>query len=88
MLGLLFSCQKLTLALDAPAIAGNRAVFPDDTMAWHEDRDRIGGNGLCHFAGITRAQLRRKSAVTGCLTDGQCTQHGPHLELIRRSTQI
>src|SRR5437016_9540753 len=38
--------QERPLALHAPAIAGEIAVAPHDTMAWHDDGELVAGAGL------------------------------------------
>jgi hypothetical protein len=55
MLGMLLTRQQLPLTFDSPAVIRDGAIFLNDTMAWYENRDRIGGDCLGHFAGVTRA---------------------------------
>src|SRR5215475_7391088 len=43
-----FLRQQLFLAAEAPAVAGKVAVFANDAMAWHHDRDWIRGAGPRH----------------------------------------
>src|SRR5438477_12638906 len=52
--GIVFARQELAFALEAPAVARERAVLLHHTMARDEDGDRVDGTSFRHLAGLTR----------------------------------
>src|SRR5690348_2067681 len=84
----LFARQQLALALNAPTVAGDRAVLLDDAMARHQDCNGIAGNRLGYLSSVMRAQFGRHSTVVRHLTHGYCAQHRPDTDLIGCPTQI
>jgi len=41
-----FVIEEAALVLDAPSIAGHRAVGAERAMAWYDDRERVRGVGM------------------------------------------
>jgi hypothetical protein len=70
-------CSREQRLLGAPVIAGDGAILLHDTMAG-QNRDRVGGNGLCHLPRVAwRAELRGYSAICGRLAGRDFAQDFP-----------
>ncbi len=78
--------QQLLLARQPPAVAGERPVRTDHSVAGYDDRDRVAIVGATHRTG--RAGLTdggRDLTVGGGLAVGDRAQRAPHIELKRRA---
>lgn len=85
---LLLARQQGALALDAPAIARDRTVLPDDAVARNNDGDRIAGDRFRHLPRVVRAQSGGERAIGRRLAGGDLPKHLPDLDLIERAAQI
>src|SRR5438874_3850995 len=81
--------EERALALDAPAIAGEIAVAPHDTMAWHDDGELVAGAGLrngTHGSGLP--QRGGDVAVGRGAAGWDFLQGTPYPRLKRRAADI
>ena len=78
--------QQPTLALDAAAVAGERAVGADHPMAGHDQADRVGAVGQAHRPNRRRlADALREAAVAECRAGRDVAQGLPNRALEGRA---
>ena len=85
--------EQPALAVEAAGVAGERPVGADDSVARHEDADRIAAHRAAHAPReVAIAEALGEIAVRDCLAERDLAQHRPHrvLELIadRREREV
>src|SRR5690348_4774810 len=87
--GFAFALEQLLFARRAPAPAAGRAVFADDAVARHDQRQLVGtARATDRARGIRRADHPRDLAVAARLAGGDAGQGIPNPPLERRSGDV
>ena len=86
---LAFLLEQGALAFDAPAVAAQALVRPDDAVAGNHQRDRVSGAGIGHgAAGAGLADGGGDLAVAARLAGGNGLQFAPDLQLKGGRAQV
>src|SRR5262245_8380629 len=84
-----FVIEKSPLAIDAPGIAGRRAIVANDTVAGDRDRESVGRTGSGHSTHrLRRTDAPRKLGIGHSRTDGNVPKRLPQTLLERRAAHI